>query len=105
MRELKHMARNRRIATCATALLVLVGLPLRSMADESNFSCAHGVISVGDATITVLKKCGEPLGRENVAGGGAEDTKENWFYGGGNRLSYRFIFRAGMLVAIERMSP
>lgn len=70
---------------------------------DTNFSCAHGIVSIGDSSYVVAKKCGEPQGKENAAGGGAKVTLENWFYGGGSKLNYRFTFRAGSLIEIEHM--
>ena len=55
-----------------------VAMPTLADADESSYSCSKGVVSVGDTVYTIIKKCGEPTGKENLAGGGAEATEEHW---------------------------
>jgi hypothetical protein len=50
--------RSRRVPALAAALLAAVALPVPAPRADDGFSCEGGIVSVGDARIDVLGKCG-----------------------------------------------
>jgi hypothetical protein len=105
-------------AAAAAVLLATLILPRTASADgtESSIRCARGVVSVGDATIDLVGKCGAPALREVTAyGSGAVvtagpvygrlnvATSERWTYDFGPQQFLMLVaVEGGKVVAIER---
>ena len=70
---------------------------------ENLYSCAKGVVEVGDTSFEVSERCGAPDSKETVSAGGADVVVENWYYGNKPRIPYVFHFSAGKLDRIERL--
>jgi hypothetical protein len=105
-------------ALAAAAVLASL-LPFRAAAggSESSMRCAGGLVSVGDATIDVLGKCGAPALREVRAaesfvavttvgptfGRAAVLSTERWTYDFGPQQFLMFVVvDGGRVVAMER---
>lgn len=81
-------------------LLALALLP----AAEASMRCGTSLISEGQASVEVLRICGEPDQREvippsGILGGGA--TVEHWVYGPRNGVYRHLRFIDGKLVEIR----
>ena len=104
-------------AAAAAVLLATLILPRTASADgtESSIRCARGVVSVGDATIDLVGKCGAPALREVTAyGSGAVvtagpvygrlnvATSERWTYDFGPQQLVRFVVLAdGRVIRVD----
>ena len=108
-----------RVLAAAAAVLfaTLTLLPARARAGgtESSIRCTRGVVSLGDATIDLLGKCGAPTLREVRAYDGAIATlrptrgavnasvSERWTYDFGPQQFAMFVtVEGGKVVGIER---
>ena len=69
------------------------------------FRCGTRLVSAGDKTFEVLKKCGEPLSKETVGYTLRRDRREleikEWIYGPENGVYYYLTFHGTDLVNIE----
>lgn len=107
----------RAIAAAAAAVVVSLAAPAAAHPAESSIRCAGGIVSVGDATVDLLGKCGEPALREprgeetwvsvRDASGSAKRryvvTTERWSYDFGPRQFLMFVtLEGGKVVAVER---
>jgi hypothetical protein len=104
----------------AAALLVTSLLPVAASAggSESSMRCAGGIVSVGDATIDLLGKCGVPSLREvrfyetgavgtigPGFGRGNAATSERWTYDFGPQQFLMFVtVEGGRVFSMERGS-
>jgi hypothetical protein len=67
-----------------------------SLADQSTYRCAGGVVAVGDSDRAVLEKCGDPLEMTS-----REDKGPIWIYHfGQDRFMYYLEFVFGKLQRI-----
>lgn len=105
-------------ALAAAALLAAVALPRAAAAgSDSSIRCQGGIVSLGDATIDLLGKCGEPALREGRADltsvayrtDGARVkrsstvTVERWTYDFGPQAFLMFVtVEGGKIVAVDR---
>ena len=93
------------------SLAVVVGVILLSIHSlaSADMRCGTGLISEGDSTYEVQKKCGPPSHREaipaepnlNKSQKNHAVTVENWVYGPQNGAYYRLKFLDGKLVSID----
>ena len=105
-----------RALALAVALLAAL-LPTGALAggSESSIRCVGGVVSVGDATIDLLGKCGAPTLREVLAydggvatlgpqrGAFAAAVSERWTYDFGPQQFVMFVVvEGGKVFAVER---
>jgi hypothetical protein len=72
----------------------------------SAFRCGSDLISIGDRSITVLRKCGELISKEVIGYTLTGDKKrefkiEEWIYGPIGSRYFHLIFEGGKLVKIE----
>jgi hypothetical protein len=70
--------------------------------------CGSGLISEGDSTFEVLRKCGEPVHREVIPAAPAAQSRrsqaatiEHWGYGPWGGAYYELKFIDGKLVSIS----
>ena len=64
--------------------------------------CNCGLVSIGDRTFVVLKRCGEPVYKEIIREGKRKQPKlENWVYGPIGGMYHYLIFKDGKLFKIE----
>lgn len=83
---------------------------LTSTAHADSMRCGSQLVSLGDRSFEVLRKCGEPGYRDNPGYtlGPAHRTElriEEWIYGPKNGMQYFLRFEGNRLVAIERRRP
>ena len=72
----------------------------------SPFTCGNDLVSIGDRSFEVLKKCGEPVSKEQIGYTITEDKKrelkiDEWIYGPKNGYYYYLIFVGNRLVEIK----
>lgn len=88
--------------------LGLVAFLMHSQA-FADMRCGTNLVSEGESTFEVKKKCGEPANREVIPAalnypkskGNHAVTVENWVYGPQNGAYYRLKFLDGTLVSIK----
>ncbi|NLY13679.1 MAG: DUF2845 domain-containing protein [Gammaproteobacteria bacterium] len=83
----------------------LLGL-LSAQASASTFRCGTQLVSLGDRSFQVLRKCGEPVNREVVGYTLGEFDRremriEEWVYGPRNGMLYFLRFEGGRLTRID----
>jgi hypothetical protein len=88
-----------------TIVLVIIYL-LLTVNVASAFRCGGDLISIGDRSYTILRKCGEPISKEIIGYTLTGDKKrefkiEEWVYGPIGSRYYHLIFEGGKLVKIE----
>lgn len=88
------------IALCILLSMLSVG------AMASTFRCGTQLVSLGDRSFQVLRKCGEPVVREAVGYTVGEYNRqelpiEEWVYGPRNGMLYFLRFIGGRLVSID----
>src|SRR5512140_3555876 len=102
----------------AAAVTLATLLPCAALASsDSSIRCPGGIVSLGDATIDLLGKCGEPALREGHADltsvayrtDGAQVKRatavavERWTYDFGPQQFLRFVsVEGGKVVAVDR---
>jgi hypothetical protein len=74
-------------------------------ANESIMRCGTNLVSKGDKTFEVKKKCGEPIAKESVGFTLKGDRREleikEWIYGPQNGVYYYLTFHGTDLVNVE----
>jgi hypothetical protein len=91
-----------------TLILALLMLPLVAQA-SSTLRCGSQLISMDDASSTVLRKCGEPISRDflgyrervDIYGFRHEVAVEEWSYGPRNGMYHFLRFEANRLIRID----
>ena len=88
--------------TCALAATLLIALD----AQASTFRCESKLVSVGDRTVEVQRKCGEPasrsfIGYSETQSGRQEMQVEEWVYGPTNGMYHYLRFVGGRLSEID----
>lgn len=101
----------------AAAAGIVLAMQAPARADESSLSCDGGIVSLGDAKVDLLGKCGRPsLQEQSVREGVVLERmngtppsaapnvmQERWTYDfGPNRFMYVAILEDGKVVRIER---
>ncbi len=90
-----------------TSVLVTAALAVMSTgAMASTFRCGSQLVSLGDRTFQVLKKCGEPIARETVGYTVGENNHrelhiQEWVYGPNNGMYHILRFDGNRLSRIE----
>lgn len=90
-----------------SALLLCITLSMLSAgAMASTFRCGTQLVSLGDRSFQVLRKCGEPMAREAVGYTVGEYNRqelpiEEWVYGPRNGMLYFLRFIGGRLMSID----
>ena len=77
-----------------------------STAVASTFRCGSQLVSLGDRSFQVLKKCGEPVARETVGYTIGEYNHrelhiQEWVYGPNNGMYHYLRFEGNRLTSIE----
>lgn len=72
----------------------------------STFRCGSQLVSLGDRSFQVLKKCGEPVARETVGYTIGEYNHrelhiQEWVYGPNNGMYHYLRFEGNRLTSIE----
>jgi len=72
----------------------------------STFRCGTQLVSLGDRSFMVLRKCGEPVARESIGHTLGEYNRqelpiEEWVYGPRNGMLYFLRFVGNRLVSID----
>lgn len=72
----------------------------------STFRCGSQLVSLGDRSFQVLKKCGEPVARETVGYTVGEYNHrelhiQEWVYGPNNGMYHYLRFEGNRLTSIE----
>ena len=72
----------------------------------STFRCGSQLVSLGDRSFQVLKKCGEPVARETVGYTVGEYKQrelhiQEWVYGPNNGMYHYLRFEGNRLTSIE----
>ncbi|MFC4859643.1 DUF2845 domain-containing protein [Pseudomonas sp. MAHUQ-62] len=88
--------------TCAVAALPLLVFD----ATAHTFRCESKLVSVGDRSVEVQRKCGEPASRSFIGysvttGGRQEMQVEEWVYGPSNGMYHYLKFLGGRLDEID----
>lgn len=79
---------------------------MSSSAMASTFRCGSQLVSLGDRSFQVLKKCGEPIARETVGYTLGEYNHrelniQEWVYGPNNGMYHYLRFEGNRLTSIE----
>ena len=94
---MKHVAS---IALCAALSLVSISTL------ASTFRCGSQLVSLGERSFQVLKKCGEPVARETIGYKVGEYNHrelhiQEWVYGPNNGMYHYLRFEGNRLTSIE----
>jgi len=89
-----------------TSLFLLFTINTVSPRMTSSFRCGNDLVSIGDRSFEVLKKCGEPVSKEQIGYTITRDKKrelkiDEWIYGPKNGVHYYLIFVGNELVEIK----
>lgn len=89
-----------RIALCAALSLASASTL------ASTFRCGSQLVSLGDRSFQVLKKCGEPIARETIGYTVGEYNHrelyiQEWVYGPNNGMYHYLRFEGNRLTRIE----
>lgn len=79
---------------------------ISSNAMASTFRCGSQLVSLGERSFQVLKKCGEPIAREDVGYTLGEYNHrelhiQEWVYGPSNGMYHYLRFTGNRLTSIE----
>ncbi|MDH4580474.1 DUF2845 domain-containing protein [Pseudomonas sp. BN415] len=90
----------------ALVCLFATALLLASEANASTFRCESKLVSVGDRSVEVQRKCGDPasrsfIGYTETSSGRQEMQTEEWVYGPSNGMYYYLRFVGGRLNQID----
>ncbi|MNF61243.1 hypothetical protein D3C84_428810 [compost metagenome] len=90
----------------ALACLFAATLLLALEASASTFRCESKLVSLGDRSVEVLRKCGEPasrsfIGYSETSSGRQEMQTEEWVYGPTNGMYYYLEFVGGRLSNLD----
>ncbi|WP_044874080.1 DUF2845 domain-containing protein [Pseudomonas sp. LFM046] len=90
----------------AAVSLFALALLLASGANASTYRCESNLVSLGDRSVEVLRKCGEPASRDLIgysetANGREEMQVEEWIYGPSNGMYHYLRFVGGRLSEID----
>jgi len=97
----------RRISYASTIAIVVLMISAANV--QASMRCENGIVSEGDTTFEVIKKCGKPISREKIdpiiGSDGRTPSKampiENWVYTSSGGM-YRYLrFIDGKLAKIE----
>jgi hypothetical protein len=88
------------------ACLFATALLLTAEANASTFRCETKLVSLGDRSIEVQRKCGDPTARSfigylDTSSGRQELEAEEWVYGPTNGMYYYLRFVGGRLNQID----
>ncbi len=89
------------------SIVLSVALSLASASTlASTFRCGSQLVSLGDRSFQVLKKCGEPVARESVGYTIGEYNHrelhiQEWVYGPSNGMYHYLRFEGNRLTRIE----
>ncbi len=90
-----------------TGILLCAALSFMSAgAMASTFRCGTQLVSLGDRSFQVLRKCGDPVARETLGYTLGEYNRqelpiEEWVYGPRSGMLYFLRFIGGRLVSID----
>ncbi|MCO6060157.1 DUF2845 domain-containing protein [Pseudomonas sp. MOB-449] len=90
----------------ALACAFAASLLLASPANASTFRCESRLVSLGDRSVEVQRKCGDPASRDFIgysetASGRQEMQVEEWVYGPTNGMYHYLRFVGGRLSEID----
>ncbi|MCY1281461.1 hypothetical protein D9M68_355840 [compost metagenome] len=90
----------------APACLFAAALLLPLAANANTFRCESKLVSVGDRSTEVQRKCGEPASRDFIGysettSGRQEMQVEEWVYGPSNGMYHYLRFVGGRLSEID----
>ena len=80
--------------------IVLLGIIFSTVIPSRAFRCGGRIVSIGDRTLVILKRCGNPEYKEIIRHGIKKPKLENWVYRYGCRYYY-LLFKDGKLIEIE----
>ncbi len=88
-----------------TTLAILLAL-ISTASLASTFRCGTQLVSLGDRSFQVLRKCGQPIARDNIGYTLADYNRlelhiEEWVYGPRNGMLYFLRFTGGRLTRID----
>lgn len=83
-----------------------ISLLLLASSAQATLRCDKGIASIGDRSIEVSRKCGEPIARDMLgytqdADGHNEFQIEEWVYGPRNGMYYYLRFEGGRLKNVD----
>ncbi|MND39511.1 hypothetical protein D3C80_302280 [compost metagenome] len=90
----------------ALVCIVSATLLLALEAGASTFRCESKLVSLGDRSVEVLRKCGEPasrsfIGYSETRSGRQEMQTEEWVYGPTNGMYHYLEFIGGRLSNVD----
>lgn len=101
------MLETKKIARMIMMTLLFLIFTVNTLHASGSFRCGNGLVSVGDDSFIVLKKCGEPISKEvvgyTIKNNERELKIEIWIYGPKGGVYYHLKIEGGKIVEITNI--